>query len=124
MFSHRGRSVVPGGHATKPKRAGRPRRGTRPGMLEPLEGRSLLSASPGHGHGHGHGHSPHGGHHAPVADLAAARIPNIVYEDMAGRRELLDVYLPRGTPPPGGWPVLMAIHGGGWRRYSKDDYGP
>src|SRR5262249_21353771 len=24
----------------------------------------------------------------------------------------------------GGWPVLLAIHGGGWRQFSKDEYGP
>jgi acetyl esterase/lipase len=91
-------------------------------MVEQLEGRSLLSASPGPGPGPGHLHTD--GHRAPAANLSAARVSNIVYEDVAGRRELLDVYLPRGTPPPGGWPVLMAIHGGGWRRYSKDEYGP
>jgi acetyl esterase/lipase len=49
---------------------------------------------------------------------------NIVYTTLGGFTEKLDVTLPRGTPPPGGWPVLLAIHGGGWRRYDKAEYGP
>jgi acetyl esterase/lipase len=36
----------------------------------------------------------------------------------------LDVYVPAGAAPDAGWPVVLAIHGGGWRRFSKDDYGP
>jgi acetyl esterase/lipase len=48
---------------------------------------------------------------------------NIVYEDVNGRQEQLDVYLPAGPAPAGGWPVLLAIHGGGWRRFDKDSYG-
>ena len=36
----------------------------------------------------------------------------------------LDVYVPAGAPPPKGWPVIMAIHGGGWRRFNKLEYGP
>jgi acetyl esterase/lipase len=61
--------------------------------------------------------------HAHIAARTAV-VSNVVYEDVAGRRETLDLYLPRGTPPAGGWPVLIAIHGGGWRRFSKDEYGP
>ncbi len=26
----------------------------------------------------------------------------------------LDLYVPRGTPPPGGWPVIIYTHGGFW----------
>ncbi len=51
-------------------------------------------------------------------------VRNVEYEDVSGRVELLDVYEPRGTPPPGGWPVIVAIHGGGWRKFDREEYGP
>src|SRR5271157_3245780 len=47
---------------------------------------------------------------------------NITYTAF-GQPEQLDVYVPKGTPPSGGWPVILAIHGGGWRRLDKRDYG-
>jgi acetyl esterase/lipase len=78
--------------------------------VERLEGRVLCA-------------SEHALAHAPITARAAI-ISNVVYEDVAGRQETLNLYLPRGTPPAGGWPVLIAIHGGGWRRFSKDEYGP
>src|SRR5680860_424788 len=32
-----------------------------------------------------------------------------------------DLYLPAGTPPERGWPVVVLIHGGFWReRHTKD----
>ncbi len=31
---------------------------------------------------------------------------------------------PERIPPTGGWPVIVAIHGGGWRRLDKSGYGP
>jgi acetyl esterase/lipase len=40
-----------------------------------------------------------------------------------GQFEQLDVYLPANPAPPGGRPVLVAIHGGGWRRFDKTEYG-
>ena len=49
---------------------------------------------------------------------------NITYTEANGQVEQLDVYVPVGTPPVGGWPVILAIHGGGWRKQNKDDYGP
>lgn len=57
---------------------------------------------------------------APAGALSAR---NIVYTTRDGAPMKLDVYVPRGEAPGGGWPVVMAIHGGGWRRFSKDDYG-
>ncbi|MGO9601021.1 MAG: alpha/beta hydrolase fold domain-containing protein [Isosphaeraceae bacterium] len=49
---------------------------------------------------------------------------NITYTLADGRPEQLDVYVPGSSPPPGGWPVIVAIHGGGWRRFDKSQYGP
>jgi acetyl esterase/lipase len=48
---------------------------------------------------------------------------NVPFPTVNGGSELLDVYLPRGAPSAGGWPVLVAIHGGGWRRLDKAGYG-
>jgi acetyl esterase/lipase len=89
-------------------------RALKSGPLELLEGRFLLTTA----HAPGRGHIA-----APLVADHAAVLKNIVYENVAGRQEALDLYLPPGTPPAGGWPVLMAIHGGGWRRYNKDEYG-
>jgi acetyl esterase/lipase len=49
---------------------------------------------------------------------------DLVYRRAGGRTERLDVYVPARVPPPGGWPAVLAIHGGGWRGGSKRDYGP
>jgi acetyl esterase/lipase len=49
---------------------------------------------------------------------------NITYTDGDNQPEALDVYVPKGKPPAGGWPVILAIHGGGWRKQNKNDYGP
>jgi acetyl esterase/lipase len=48
---------------------------------------------------------------------------NLTYPTPAGPEEQLNVYLPKGPVPPGGRPVLIAIHGGGWRKLNKDGYG-
>ncbi len=52
------------------------------------------------------------------------KLANISFPTVDGQSQLLDVYLPTGPAPSGGWPVLIALHGGGWRRFSKDKYGP
>jgi acetyl esterase/lipase len=54
----------------------------------------------------------------------SALAANIPYTDLGGQLERLDVYVPRGSAPAGGWPVIVAIHGGGWRRFNKNEYGP
>jgi acetyl esterase/lipase len=48
---------------------------------------------------------------------------NVPFPTVEDRFELLDVYLPRTAAPAGGRPVLVAIHGGGWRRLDKSSYG-
>ena len=48
---------------------------------------------------------------------------NIVYTVDDGQAIKLDLYRPIGTPPAGGWPVVVAFPGGGWRWASKTQYG-
>lgn len=48
---------------------------------------------------------------------------NIPFPTADGRTELLDVYIPDTPAPPGGYPVMIAIHGGGWRARDKDEFG-
>ena len=48
---------------------------------------------------------------------------DLVYREAGGRRARLDVYLPEGPVPAAGRPVVVAVHGGGWRGGSKSDYG-
>jgi hypothetical protein len=52
----------------------------------------------------------------PVRPRDVERVANIAYGD-AGRRNLLDVYRHRSRPPGG--PVLIHLHGGGFRRGRK-----
>jgi acetyl esterase/lipase len=49
---------------------------------------------------------------------------NIAYSAPGTDLQVLDIYRPAGRVPAGGWPVVLAIHGGGWRRFSKDQYAP
>ena len=58
----------------------------------------------------------------PGAPADGGKLENLVY-GRAGDHDLkLDLYLP-ATPPPahGGWPVVVYIHGGGWRLGGKDE---
>lgn len=95
----------------------RPRRPFRP-SAESLEGRVVLSSAP----------SLAGPRHAHVVSLDARsgsirRLANLRYTSGAAKAQALDLYLPAGKAPEGGWPVVLAIHGGGWRQFSKDTYG-
>lgn len=52
------------------------------------------------------------------------RRDNISYDNgLAGYSadRYCDVYLPMGTPPDGGWPVVMYVHGGGFNSGNEDD---
>ena len=45
------------------------------------------------------------------------RVPDVVYGEVPGYRPLeLDLYLPEATGP---LPVIVHVHGGGWRRGSR-----
>ncbi len=68
---------------------------------------------------------------APIPSLpgpgpvgAAGVTRDIVYRQDGGRSVRLDVYRPAGSPPAEGWPVVLAIHGGGWSDGSKNQFGP
>jgi acetyl esterase/lipase len=50
-------------------------------------------------------------------------LSNLVYLNQGGRQEHLDLYLPTGPKPPGGWPVILALPGGGWRWVRRSDLG-
>ena len=52
------------------------------------------------------------------------QIRNIIYLSDAAAQQKLDLYLPSTPAPNSGYPVVMAIHGGGWYRYSKEQFGP
>ena len=65
----------------------------------------------------------------PTADSPLSSEPggsremNVPFPTVDGGSERLNVYLPSGGRSVGGDPVLVAIHGGGWRRLDKDGYG-
>ncbi len=48
---------------------------------------------------------------------------NLVYTTIGGQPEHLDLYTPTGPPPAGGWPVVLALPGGGWRWVRRNDLG-
>jgi len=99
-------------------RSRRPRRA--PDLrVEPLEGRALAAAitaaapsrSPAESRGFAARRRP-----APV------EIRRDITYSPAGYR--LDVYLPTAPAPADGRPAILAIHGGGWRKFDKGQYGP
>ncbi len=59
-----------------------------------------------------------------MAARAIHVLRDIIYRDVPGDRQSLDVLIPPGPAPPGGRPVIVAIHGGGWRKYSNRQYEP
>ena len=90
-------------------------------ILEPLEGRTLMS-----------------GMAAPPPTLATIHDPSLVKTegarygvakvasgvDYSPFGSKLDVYRPTGAPPPpGGFPAIIALPGGGWRKAKREDYG-
>jgi acetyl esterase/lipase len=56
-------------------------------------------------------------------DSGSTEMRNVSFPTVDGKSELLDVYLPNTPVPAGGRPVMVAIHGGGWRRFDKTGYG-
>ncbi len=71
---------------------------------------------------------PHAYHRLRVREASPDRghwtlTQNVSFPTVGGDSEQLDVYAPLSAAPPGGYPVLVAIHGGGWRRFDKTGYG-
>jgi acetyl esterase/lipase len=60
----------------------------------------------------------------PRATPHQTTFTNLVYSQGASGPLRLDVRLPAGRAPAGGWPVVLAIHGGGWRKFDKTEYEP
>lgn len=59
----------------------------------------------------------------PIAQSDGLRVfPDVDYLGV-DRAEKLDLYLPDGTPPEGGFPAVVMIHGGGFGAGSKDRVG-
>jgi acetyl esterase/lipase len=50
-------------------------------------------------------------------------LQNVSFPTVDGQSELLDVYTPLTPAPAGGYPVMVAIHGGGWRSSDKSAFG-
>jgi acetyl esterase/lipase len=48
---------------------------------------------------------------------------NVSFPTVNGQSELLDVYTPLTPEPAGGYPVMVTIHGGGWRSSDKGAFG-
>ncbi len=119
--------------------AGRSRRSSRSHRpdVEALDGRQLLSGFAAGAAGHNafllHAeqvalgaatHVPrHGSHGGTTSGGGARVVSNITYTVPGMAPEKLDLYLPAGTPPAGGWPVILAFPGGGWRWASRQQYG-
>ncbi len=55
-----------------------------------------------------------------VSEQSLAR--GFVYTTRAEAPQTLEIDLPSGRPPVGGWPVVLAIHGGGWRKFDAEEY--
>jgi acetyl esterase/lipase len=62
-------------------------------------------------------------HHDRAEGRGWSRELNVPFSTVNGGSERLDVYLPSDAASVGGRPVLIAIHGGGWRRLDKAGYG-
>ena len=60
---------------------------------------------------------------APSQSGRWTELQNVSFPTVGGQFEQLDVYLPKTPVPAGGRPVLVAIHGGGWRKFDKTGYG-
>lgn len=81
------------------------RRPFRP-TLDSLEDRVTPSAGV-------HAHA-RGALHASGSLHAVREISDIAYTNLGGTQHL-DLYIPQGPAPAGGWPTILALPGGGWR---------
>jgi acetyl esterase/lipase len=106
------------------KRSKRAHRLFRPQRVAGLERRALLSAfatSVAEAHPLLASAQAHGTHSLSTPSWTESQ--NISFPTVNGQSELLDVYMPDSPAPIGGYPVMVAIHGGGWRSSDKSNFG-
>ena len=101
---------------------------TIPRSIEVLEGRALATAGISQSFNAGFSALPAGGiAHLSVYEsrqgIRAKSLLNLAYLNDHGRVQHLDLYLPAGPKPEGGFPVILAIPGGGWRWVRRNDLG-
>jgi acetyl esterase/lipase len=102
----------------------RPRWRFRPQQVVCLEERALLSTfAPTAPEPRRPVRSVHGRGQHPDPPSPWTEVQNVSFPTVDGQSELLDVYTPNTPAPPGGYPVMVTIHGGGWRRSDKTGYG-
>jgi acetyl esterase/lipase len=61
----------------------------------------------------------------PRSALAARLVADLDYVaegEPSGPLQRLDLYLPDATPPPGGYPLVVFVHGGAWSSGDKAQY--
>jgi acetyl esterase/lipase len=102
----------------------RPKRGFQLQPVVCMEERALLStfaaASPEAG---SRSARLNAGHAFSESTSPWTELQNVSFPTVDGQSELLDVYTPRTTAPAGGYPVMVTIHGGGWRSSDKSAFG-
>ena len=59
----------------------------------------------------------------PTLPAGVVARTDLAYGEEDGRALRLDVYTPSGSAPGGGFPAVLAVHGGGWRGGDKGEYG-
>jgi acetyl esterase/lipase len=60
---------------------------------------------------------------SPGTAAALPQLQDVPFPAAGGRTERLDIYVPDTPAPAGGYPVMIAIHGGAWRSLDKGDFG-
>lgn len=57
-----------------------------------------------------------------IATWLPSRAPDARTAYGPGALQFADLWLPRGAPPPAGYPVLVSVHGGGWQSDWNHEY--
>lgn len=116
--------IVLGTYSSRKRKSRLDRRNWRPGGIERLEGRALLSANRGATATHvAHLSPPVAMSQSGIATGGVKALMNVAYTNIAGQAEHLDLYMPTGPAPAGGRPVVLALPGGGWRWVRRSDLG-
>ena len=116
------------GQGLKQTRRGRTPKRTVARSIEVLEDRALATAGMTQSLGADFaalraGGTAHVTFHESRQGIKAKSLSNVAYLNDHGRVQHLDLYLPAGPKPEGGFPVILAIPGGGWRWVRRNDLG-